>query len=164
MNKERWNSNEIEMKQEKSTKSVKTNTHNFLVHRFSSICHINRYNRYRSKISIILIDIGYLSYRLYSIPRNFPFSQSCVFSPRGHYKNVLWSVDKNVENTDKTWLDVLLRWPYQTWGWLTHPESLTTSRVSRISVSHVLRIAGKSCFQYEQESCETVDLRRALLF
>ena len=93
------------MKQEKSTKSIKTNTHNFLVHRFSSICHINRYNRYRSKISIILIDIGYLSYRLYSIARNFPFSQSCVFSPRGHYKNVLWSVDKNVENTDKTWLD-----------------------------------------------------------
>ena len=46
---------------------------------------------------------------------------------------------------------MLLRWPYQTHGWLTHPGSLTTSRVSHISVSHVLRITGKSCFQYEQE-------------
>ena len=36
---------------------------------------------------------------------NFPFSQSCVLSSRVHYKNVLWSVDKNVENTDKIWLD-----------------------------------------------------------
>ena len=60
-----------------------------------------------------LINVDYIDWhRLYRLlvfidwaRRGFTFSQSCVLSTRGHYKNVLWSVDINVENTDKTWLD-----------------------------------------------------------